>query len=143
MDILIWGILIVVFVILELCTVQLVSVWFAAAAGITLICASVSDISLIMQVVIFTVCSAVFLILSIPLIKRRQNVKHIATNSELNIGKIAAVIEDINLSRNSGRVTLAGVDWSAVSENGDIIPKDSIVTVTGISGSKLIVKIKN
>lgn len=143
MDILIWAILIVVFVILELCTVQLVSIWLAAASLITMICAAAfDDLSLLGQFGLFVVISVVTLCFSIPLIRKRTDKKHIATNSELDIGKSAEVIEEINSDKNSGRVTLNGVDWSAVSEKGNVIPKDSIVTVTEVKGSKLIVKLK-
>ncbi|MBO5163113.1 MAG: NfeD family protein [Ruminococcus sp.] len=143
MDILIWAILIVVFVILELCTVQLVSIWLAAASLITMICAAVfDDMPLLGQFGVFVVTSAVMLCISVPLIRKRLNREHIATNSELNVGKSAEVIEEINADKNSGRVTLNGVDWSAVSEKGDVISKDSIVTVTAVTGSKLVVKLK-
>lgn len=143
MDILIWAILIVVFAILELCTVQLVSIWLAVASLITMICAVIfDDLSLLGQFWIFVGLSAVMLCASVPLIRKRANKKHIATNSDLDIGKSATVIEEIDPDKNSGRVTLNGVDWSAVTEKGDIISKDSIVTVTEIKGSKLVVKLK-
>ena len=72
-----------------------------------------------------------------------MNKKHIATNSELEIGKSATVIEEINPDKNSGRVTLNGIDWSAVSSDGKIISKNSIVTVKEIKSTKLIVELKS
>lgn len=53
------------------------------------------------------------------------------------------VIEDINVSENTGRVRLKGVDWNAVSENGELIGKDESVVVRKIQGTKLIVSAKN
>jgi membrane protein implicated in regulation of membrane protease activity len=58
---------------------------------------------------------------------------------ELDVGKKAVVIEEINNSIGKGRVKLSGVDWKAVSDDDSVIAKDSIVTVQEVNGSKLIV----
>lgn len=144
MDIILWAVLVVVFVIVEFCTVQLVSIWLAIASLITMICAILFDnLSLLGQSAIFVLTSVVLVVASLPLIKKRMNKKHIATNSELEIGKSATVIEEINPDKNSGRVTLNGIDWSAVSSDGKIISKNSIVTVKEIKSTKLIVELKS
>lgn len=143
MDILLWAVLAVVFAVIEIVTIQLVSIWLAAAALLTMILAVVfDDMPFIAQTAVFVVSSAVFLAISLPFLKKRAQKPYTATNSELDIGKSAQVIEEIDINKNSGRVTLNGVDWSAVSENGDIIPKDSIVIITAVKGSKLTVKSK-
>lgn len=80
------------------------------------------------------------MLITFPLIRSRRKKAHIATNADLDIGKTAAVIEKIDPTINTGRVTLNGVDWCAVSENGEAIPKDAIVTIVEISGAKLIVR---
>jgi membrane protein implicated in regulation of membrane protease activity len=142
MDIILWAALIVVFVIVEFCTLQLVSIWFAAASLITLICTLCFDkLSLLGQAAIFVLTSAVLVIITLPLIRKRLNKEHIATNSELEIGKKALVIEEINSDKGMGRVTLNGVDWSAITADGSVIPTDSVVTVSEIKGTKLIVKL--
>lgn len=143
MEILIWAILMVVFVVIEVVTIQLVSIWLAAGAFITLVVTCLCDISFIAQLGIFTLSSAVLLAVTVPFLRKRLDKVHIATNAELDIGKTAVVIEEINPDSNTGRVTLNGVDWNAVSENGNIISKDSIVIVTQVKGSKLIVRLKN
>ena len=143
MDVLIWAILVIVFVVVEIATVQLVSVWFAAGAMVTMICTFFFDIPVFGQLLIFIITSALFLSVSLPFVmKRRKNKGYIPTNSELEIGKTAVVIEDIDPDTGKGRVTLNGVDWSAVPENAASIPKGSIVTVTQVSGAKLTVAIK-
>ena len=144
MDIILWAVLIVVFVIVEFCTVQLVSIWLAVASLITLICSLCFDsLSLIGQLAIFVITSAILVTTTLPLIKKRLNKKHIATNSELEIGKNATVIEEINPDKGTGRVTLNGVDWGAVSADNGIIPNDSVVVVKEIKSTKLIVEKKN
>lgn len=143
MDVLIWAIFVVVFVIIEVVTIQLVSIWLAAASLITMFYTFFFDIPFLAQLGIFTLSSAILLALTMPFLRKRLNKKHIATNAELDVGKSAVVIEEINPKIHTGRVTLNGIDWSAVSENGGIIPQNSIVTVTEVQGAKLIVKIKN
>jgi membrane protein implicated in regulation of membrane protease activity len=64
------------------------------------------------------------------------------TNSELDIGKTAVVIEDVDNLKGTGRATLNGVDWIAVSKDNEPIPKGSVVVVEDIQGSKLVVSIK-
>ncbi len=144
MDIILWAALVVIFIIVELTTVQLVSIWLAVASLVTLICTFIFEgLSLLGQMGIFVGVSAVLVIATLPLIKKRLNKDYIATNSELEIGKTATVIEEINPDKNTGRVTLNGVDWTAVSATGKIILKDSVVTVNEIKGTKLVVDLKN
>lgn len=141
MDVLFWGIAVVAFVIAEVATVQLVSIWFAAGAFVTMVLSYFYDFTALQQLGIFIIASAVFLLLSLPLIKkrRRQN-KVVATNADLDIGKHATVIEEINCDKGTGRVTLSGVNWSAVPENeNDVIPEGTIVIVKNVAGSRLIV----
>lgn len=143
MDVLIWAVLLVVFVIIEVVTVQLVSIWLAAASLITMLCAFFLDIPLVAQLGIFTLSSVILLAVTMPVLRKNLNKGHIPTNAELDVGKSAVVIEEINPEISTGRVSLNGIDWNAVSGNGEVIPKNSVVTVTEINGTKLIVKIKN
>ena len=143
MDVIIWAILVIAFVIAEVATVQLVSVWFAAGALVTLILVFFFDIPLLGQVGIFIGTSALFLALTMPFIMRKRKKKgYIPTNSELEVGRTAKVIEEINADNGTGRVRVGGVDWSAVSADESVIPRDTVVTVTAVNGAKLTVKPK-
>lgn len=142
MDVFVWAALVVLFVIIEVTTVQLVSIWLAAGAMATVLFCCFTDVGLFGQLVIFTVTSGICLAITFPFLRKRLKKGYIATNSELEIGKSATVIEMIDPDRNSGRVTLNGVDWSALSADGSIIPANSIVTVTEVKGAKLVVKLK-
>lgn len=144
MDVIIWAILVIAFVIAEVATVQLVSVWFAAGALVTMILVFFFDIPVIGQIGIFIGTSAIFLALTMPfIIRKRKKRGYIPTNSELEIGRTARVIEEINADIGKGRVRVEGVDWSAVSADGSVIPNDTVVTVTAVNGAKLTVKPKN
>lgn len=142
MDVFVWAALVVLFVIIELTTVQLVSIWLAAGAAATMLFCCFTDVGTFGQLAIFTITSAICLAITFPFFKRRLNKGYTATNSELEVGKSATVIEIIDPDRNSGRVTLNGVDWSALSADGSIIQTNSIVTVTEVRGTKLVVKLK-
>ena len=109
-----------------------------------MLCTHFFDIPVLGQLAIFIISSAILLALTFPLVRKRINVKRVATNNDLDIGQSASVIEEINHDKGTGRVTLNGVDWSAVPENeNDVIPKGSIVTVKEVQGAKLVVAVKN
>jgi membrane protein implicated in regulation of membrane protease activity len=141
LDVLIWAIAVVAFVIAEVMTVQLVSIWLAAGAFITMLLSYFYDIPMLLQLGIFIVSSAFFLLISFPLIRKRKKTDIIGTNSELDIGKHATVIETVNSRKGTGRVTLNGVNWSAVPEDeNETIPEGTVVIVVKVLGAKLMVK---
>jgi len=128
-------------VVAEVVTVQLVSIWFAAGALVTLLLSYFYELSALEQLGIFIISSSVFLLLSIPLIRKRRKKTAVATNAELDVGRHATVIEEINADKGTGRVTLNGVNWSAVPEDEDmVIPNGTIVIVTKVMGAKLRVR---
>lgn len=141
MSVLFWACAVVAFIIAEIITIQLVSIWFAAGALVTLLLSYFYDLTAIGELGIFIISSSLFLLISIPLIrKRRKDSPNVATNADLDVGKHATVIEVINSSKGTGRVTLNGVNWSAVPENeNDVIPEGSIVIVKKVLGAKLLV----
>ncbi|MGN0654017.1 MAG: NfeD family protein [Oscillospiraceae bacterium] len=137
MDWIFWVIALVVFVIAEVATMQLVSIWFAAGSFASLICAAFGA-PVWVQFVVFLAVSAVLVICTRPFVKKFQK-NIVPTNAELDVGKTCIVTEAIDNSTNSGRVNLNGVFWAARSESGDTIPEGTTVTVKKIDGTKLIV----
>lgn len=133
----IWAIFFVIFVVIEISTFDLVSIWIALGALAGLF-ASLIECKFWVQLVVFIVASTIFIIATRPLAKKLQ--KEIKpTNSELDIGKTATVIEEINNKTGKGRVNLNGVHWAAKTIDNDIIPEGEIVVVKKIDGAKLIV----
>lgn len=135
----VWIVVFVVALIVEAASFALVSIWFAAGAVGALIAASLGA-SVIVQLIVFTLLAGLLLIFTRPLLKKLFPHKFIPTNSELEIGKTAVVIENIDNASGKGRVRLGGVDWAAVSENGENIPEGEIVTVKEVRSSKLAVE---
>ncbi|MBQ8296379.1 MAG: NfeD family protein [Ruminococcus sp.] len=139
-----WAILFVVFVIAEFTTVQLISIWFAFGSLAALLCTHFLGLSVPGQVAVFLIVSAILLAVTFPIVRKRLNTSRVPTNNDLDIGKNATVIEEINHDKGTGRVTLNGVDWSAVPENKTaVISAGSIVVVKEVQGAKLIVALKD
>ena len=137
-----WLIAFVLFAAVEFATsMALISIWFAAGSLVALVL-SAFDVPLWIQLLVFILVSAILLICTRPIAKKHAK-NNIDTNLKIIIGKTAKVIEDIDNLKATGRVRLDGVDWTAISDTGEIIEKDSHVTVTKIEGSKLYVKINN
>ena len=142
LSLLLWAVVIVVAVIVEAGTFQFISIWFALG-GIVALIADVAGASFGLQFALFTISSVIFLIIGFPIGRKLADFKKTSTNFEMNVGKSASVIEEINPLKGTGRVRLNGVDWIAVSADGNIIPKDSTVIVSEVKGAKLIVALKD
>lgn len=134
-----WLILLVAFAIVEGVTVSLVSVWFIGGAAAALI-AALCGAEVWLQVVLFFGVSIVLLLCLRPLSKRLLKQKKVATNADSNIGKKAIVTEEIDNLQGKGAVKIAGVEWSARSEDGSVIEKDAVVRILRIEGVKVCVQ---
>lgn len=134
-----WLILLVAFAIVEGVTVSLVSVWFIGGAAAALI-AALCGAEVWLQVVLFFGVSIVLLLCLRPLSKRLLKQKKVATNADSNIGKEAIVTEKIDNLQGKGAVKIAGVEWSARSEDGSVIEKDAVVRILRIEGVKVCVQ---
>ncbi|MBN4056593.1 NfeD family protein [bacterium AH-315-K05] len=132
----VWAILLVVFVILEVSTLALVSIWFAVGslAGLIL---SLLGFSIQLQVLAGIIISVLMLTLTIPYAKKIRR-KRTMTNVESLIGKKVLLSESIEFSK-PGLVTVNGVKWTAVS-NKDILEINIPVIITAVDGNKLIVE---
>lgn len=134
----VWAIAFVFLTVCELATsTALVSIWLALGALAAMFCA-IFGMSVIVQFVVFAIVSIILLILTRPIAKKLQG-KSVATNYELDVGRMAEVIEDINNLQNKGRVVLNGTYWAARSDNGCNIEKGKTVKVLKVDGAKLIV----
>lgn len=133
-----WGVVFAVMVIAELASMQLVSIWFAAGALASFITA-LCDFGMGMQMFVFVVVSVILLTVTRPLLKKFRVGKVQPTNMDIDIGKTAVVIENINNEIDTGRARLNGVDWKAVSLDGSVIPEGSIVKINDIKGTRLYV----
>ncbi|MBP3841410.1 MAG: NfeD family protein [Bacilli bacterium] len=132
----VWFVIFILLLLIELFTVNLVTIWFAIGALASIVSTYFTD-NVIIQIVVFLVVSILMLIILKPLTKRFK-IKHVvATNLDRVIGMEAIVTEEISKNK-VGEVRVDGKKWSAVSN--ETLPKDTIVKVQKIEGVKLIVK---
>ncbi|MDM8201862.1 NfeD family protein [Allofournierella massiliensis] len=131
-----WAVLLAVFVVVELATANLVTVWFAVGALAALI-ASLFTHNLLWQALVFLLVSLVALIATKPLVSRARSRKPAAAvELDRNIGRTAQALEDLRPGV-VGRVRLDGVDWNAVTDSP--IRAGERCTVQSIGGTTLTV----
>ncbi len=134
----VWIIVAVVFAVIEGATEGLVAIWFVAgsvAAALTAVFTS----NVLTQILVFIFVSVVALLCTRPLVKKVETKKHVHTNADMAVGKVGVVLETIDNLKGTGRVSVLGLDWAAVSQNGEEIPQGMEILVDRIEGVKLIV----
>ena len=139
MEIYVWAGLLVAFLAIEALTVQLTSIWFAAGALAALIVAFF-DGKIWLQVVFFIIVTALILIFTRPLVKKKLAPKKSPTNADKNIGRVAVVTEAIDNLMGVGSAKISGVEWTARSVTGEKIAEGETVRVIRIDGVKLMVE---
>ncbi len=135
----IWLALIVVGIILEACTSQLVAIWFVFGFIGGLI-SSLFGAPEWLQVLIALAIGVVSLIATRPFVNRLTKGDGETTNADRYIGMTGIVTEDIDPVSATGRATVLGLSWAAVTD-GEIIPKGTKIQVDAIDGVKLRVHI--
>lgn len=135
-----WLIASAVFLLIEILTLGLTSIWFAGGAVVAAI-AALFGVPFLVQMLLFIVVTCLLLALTRPVAKRYLNNRVQKTNTDALIGQTALVKETINNMESKGYVQLNGQDWTARSaEAGEIIPAGCEVVVKEIQGVKLIVE---
>ena len=136
-----WLIFAIAMAVLEGVTVQLVSVWFAVG-GLAACVASLFTDSLIIEVIVFVVVSAIALAVTRPLVKKLKQRGAQPTNADRFVGKTGVVITAVDNSIPQGMVKVDNEKWTARSVSGELIEEGKTVTVTAIEGVKLMVEPK-
>ena len=133
----IWIAVGVFFLIVELCTTSLVSIWFVPAAIITCLLSFVIK-SAIWQVAIFVFLSAIFMVVFRKIYKKyiKKPVDDVDQNEKL-LGKIVTVIDETDTI--SGRVKLGDIYWKAITENGEILSENEKAVIKSVQGTTLVV----
>ncbi len=135
-----WLVCFVVFLVVEIATVSLVSVWFAGGALVAFI-VNLIGLNIWIQVVTFVVVSLVLLVATRPLATRFINKGLVKTNVDETIGKKVKVIEKIDNINETGKTMLNGVEWTARSKDENrTFEAGELVVVVEVQGVKLIVE---
>ena len=131
--------LIALFLIAEIATLGLTTIWFAGGALASFF-AGLLGAGLEIQIGVFFAVSIVLLLSVRPSACKRFNKGRMKTNLEGFLGMEGKVIETVDNFNQKGSVFLDGKQWTARSEDGSVIEAGERVSVVQISGVKLIVK---
>ncbi len=135
-----WIGLIIAFLIIEIITVGLTTIWFAGGAFAALIACGLG-LNEFWQIALFFVISVVLLVFTRPWAVKYINPRRVKTNYEEAIGKRVRITETVDNQAERGTAVLNGLEWTARSEKeGVVIPADSMAEVVAVSGVKLIVR---
>ncbi len=136
--IILWLLLLIVFIVVELFTVGLTSIWFAAGALVALIIASCGG-GFVFQLLAFLVVAFGLLFATRPWAKKYINSRTQATNADAVIGVEVKVTERVSNNDQTGAAVAKGQEWTARAENDTMIfEQGELAKVVRIEGVKLI-----
>ena len=136
----VWLALLIGFLIIEIATVGLTTIWMAGGALIALILA-LAGLNIYWQVGVFIAVSFLLLIFTRPFAAKYINSHHEKTNYEGIIGKVVRITEKVNNLEMTGTAVVNGLEWTARTETDtEILNPGDLAKVIRISGVKLIVK---
>ena len=139
MENILWLALIVVFVVVEIATVGLTSIWFAGGALVAWI-AQMLGVNIFWQVMIFVVVSAVLLFFTRPWALKYFKPRLVKTNYETVIGENVCLTEAVDNMKGTGTAIYKGQEWMARAyEEGKTFEAGTIVSVKEIRGVSLYV----
>ncbi len=137
-----WLVALVLFILIEIATMGLTTIWFAGGALVAVI-TSALGLPLVVQIVLFFAVSFVLLYFTRPMAVKYFNKDRVKTNAESLVGRQAIVISEIDNLQGIGQVTVGGMEWSArTAEAGVRLDVGSVVNIIAINGVKLIVEEK-
>ncbi len=137
-----WLVALVLFILIEIATMGLTTIWFAGGALVAVI-ASALGLPLVVQIVLFFAVSFALLYFTRPMAVKYFNKDRVKTNAESLVGRQAIVISEIDNLQGIGQVTVGGMEWSArTAEAGVRLDVGSVVNIIAINGVKLIVEEK-
>ena len=142
MEPIIWLGILAVLLVIEGLTTALTTIWFAGGALAAAIAAGIGG-GIVPQLLLFFGVSLVLLIFTRPVAMKLMNKNTEKTNVDSLLGKTAVVIQKIDNLAQTGQVRINDIEWLArTSDDKEIIPEKTVVTITEVRGVKLIVKVK-
>ena len=135
----VWVGAMIVFGILEVATVNMVSLWFIGGAAAALV-AQLLGGALWVQILVFFVVSVILLACLRPFVRKYVTPRKTATNADMALGRQAYLTETVDNLRGTGALKLDGKEWSVRSAKGDILPEGQLVTIVKLEGVKLYVE---
>lgn len=138
--VIVWLLAVIVFLVVEISTVTLTSIWFAAGALASLIVAMFGG-NLIVQIIAFIIVAFGLLYATKPWAAKFIDTKKESTNADRAIGEKIRVLERVSNLDQTGRAIVHGQEWTVRTEDDrTIIEQGELVRVLRIAGVKLIVE---
>lgn len=138
----IWLSVIIVALVVELATLDLVSIWFSIGA-IAPFVMSCFGIAIWIEIIVFVVVSALLIVLLRKVTLRMlQKGSEGKTNTEAFKGQTRKLLDDITFD-DDGAVRFNGVVWTATTADRSEIKAGNYVDVLRVEGNKLIVKLSD
>lgn len=134
----VWMVTAGVFLVLELLTAAMCSIWFTAGAVAALAACALGG-PVWLQILVFFIVSGVCFALLYPRLKKYVSRTKHATNADMVIGQTCVVTQVIDNLSGTGTVAVGGKTWTARSSTGEAIEEGRLVTAERIEGVKLIV----
>lgn len=134
----IWLGIIIVSIIIEIITVDLVSIWFGAGAVAALI-ADLLGASQIIQIALFVIVTAILIIATRPVAKKYLRTNIEKTNFDRVIGKHGLVTRTITADT-KGEVKVMSTSWLASSLDNTTINEGEYCEIMAVEGAHLVVK---
>lgn len=132
-----WIVVIVAAFIVEINTLDLVSIWFSLGAIVAFI-ASLMGLGEMTQMWIFILSTSTLLLLTRPLAKKYMIKNTVKTNADRLVGKVAKVTKAI-LPGERGEVKIDGKFWLSFSQQDEIFEVNERCEVLAIEGVKLLI----
>ncbi len=135
-----WLGLLILFLIIEVATVGLTTIWMAGGALVALLL-DLAGLGFWWQAGAFLVVSFGLLAFTRPFALKYINFHHEKTNYEGIIGKVVRITEKVDNLQGSGTAVANGLEWTTRAEQDkEILEPGELAKVVDISGVKLIVK---
>ena len=135
----VWIALAIVMVLVEITTVQLVSVWFMVGA----LCAALTTLftdSIVIQLAVFVGVSLLALLVTRPLVRRlKESRVQLRTNIDRLPGEKGVMLKPVENTESVGQAKVLGKVWSVKTDNPPLKEGDT-VRVIAVDGVKLIVE---
>ena len=135
-----WLIAMIIFIIFEVATLGLTTMWFALGSLAAMAVAVVSG-PIWLQITVFVIVSIVTMFCFRKVALNLFNQNREKTNADGLIGKKGIVTEEISNIHAASQVLVSGLEWTARSVNDEVtIEKGAVVRICEIRGVKLIVE---
>ena len=131
-----WLLVIIILSIIEVLTVNLVTIWYVASALVSLIISIFID-DFTIQFAVFVILGTILLLTTKKTLNNLLKYKRAKTNLDRIIGMKGIVIEEIKKNK-TGAVKVDGKVWTAYADKD--IKVDSIVRILEINSTKIKVE---